>query len=314
MSLFTPTPGQPTCEIPSSFSTFSWLERACFGLVAFLMQCQFFQLLRCPRTLPLTNSCIRSQGTANSIESVFGDPRATARCKWTSYVTAPFAKLELVSRALLSCIGDASAHRDIIGTSTCYAAGFLIQVKMSLELHFSVMDGIKLSLLPPSLPPMDPASLYDEPDEVGSATFLWPWLRDGLAGTPIVGLSSSSGCGWAGYYTAGVNEMHDPPMFFKLYLVPPPSTDAAANKVYFRGEGADGVGSFTLQGETDTETGVVNAVKTYVGAHLWNWHGMITPFGMVGVWGMGRAPYGWWWIWPREWSERSSALATTVTK
>jgi len=171
--------------------------------------------------------------------------------------------------------------------------------------------------LPPSLPPMDLASQYDEPEELGSATSLWPWLRDGLAGTPLAGLSYTSGHRWAGYYyysIAGiVDGMDDPPMFFKLYLVPPPSY-AAANKVYFRGEGADGVGSFILEGSSDMEAGVVIARKTYVGGHWWEWLGVITPFGMVGVWGAGSQTHGWWWIWPQEWSERSPAPAATVTQ
>jgi hypothetical protein len=60
-------------------------------------------------------------------------------------------------------------------------------------------------------------------------------------------------------------------MFLKLYLAPPPSADAAANKVYFRGEGVDDVGSFTLEGASETETGVVIAVKRY------------NRYGLVGV-------------------------------
>jgi hypothetical protein len=159
---------------------------------------------------------------------------------------------------------------------------------------------------------------YDDPDELGSATFSWPWLRDGLAGTPLAGLSSTSGHRWAGYYTitSAVDTMRDPPVFCKLYLAPTPSVDAAANTVHFRGEGTDGVGSFTLKGASDTETGVVIARKTYiglVGAYWWNWYGVITPFGMVGVWSFGTQSHGWW-IWPQEWSERSPAPAATVAQ
>ena len=250
-------------------------------------------------------------GTTNTIESVFGDARTTNR--YPVYINDLFSILGLRSRALFHGTSSPSAHRDIVGTSMCYSAGFLIQVKISLRLHFNVRAGQQHTLLPPSLPPMDIASSYYEPDELGSTTFLWPWLQDGLAGTPLAGLSFTSGCRWAGYYTTGTGELNDPPMFFKLYLVPPPSTDEATCKVYFRGEGADGVGSFTLQGVADTEAGVMNATKAYVGAHLWNWLGVITPFGMVGTWGIGRDS-GSWWIWPQEWSESSPAPAETVTR
>jgi hypothetical protein len=199
--------------------------------------------------------------------------------------------------------GSAGVYRDIAHT---YSAAFLIQVTMRLRLHFdSNVARRPLTLLPPSLPLMDTASQYDEPTELGSATSLWRWLRDGLAGTPLAGLSSTSGRRWAGHYTVGgPSEMNDPPMFFKLYLAPPPSANAAANMVYFRGEGADSAGSFTLKGASDTETGVVIAVKNY-GRWEWKWHGVITPFGMIGVWGTGTQASGWWWIWPQEWSERS---------
>jgi len=201
-----------------------------------------------------------------------------------------------------------------VGTAT-YSTCFLIQVKMRLMLHFDVLRRHP-SLLPPSLPPMDHASSsrYDEPDDIGSATSLWPWLRDRLAGTPLAGLSSSSGSRWAGYYTfITIEGMHIPPIFFKLYLAPSPA-DAAANKVYLRGEGADSMGSFALEGASDTETGVVTAVKTYAGAHWREWHGVITPFGMVGVWNIGTHTHGWWWIWPQEWSDGGSAPAATATQ
>jgi hypothetical protein len=171
---------------------------------------------------------------------------------------------------------------------------------MCMGLHFdsNVARG-PLTLLPPLLPPMDLASQYDEPDKLGSATFLWPWLRNELAGTPLAGLSSSSGREWAGIGTIG---SHVHPMFLKLYLAPPPSADAAVNKVYFRGEGVDEVGSFTLEGACETETGVVIAVKSYDRYLDREFHGVITPFGMVGVWAQSTFPLGWWWIWPQEWS------------
>ncbi|KAI9434368.1 hypothetical protein H4582DRAFT_1856017 [Lactarius indigo] len=287
--IFCRTPPQRSHEIrdQSLFSTFSWLERACFGLVAFVMQCN-----------------------ANKIESIFG-------AAWTEegspdFVAAAFSRLPRGAMVLFPSTGSARTLTDTVGTSMRYSAGFLIQLKIRLKLHFDVARE-KLSLLPPSLPPMDPGSQYDEPYELGSPAFVWPWLRDGLAGTPFAGLSSASGHGWVGYYTITrtVERMNDPPMFFKLYFAPPPA-DAAANKVYFRGDGADGVGSFTLEGSSDTQTGVVIARKTYVGEHSWEWHGVMTPFGMVGVWGTETQNFGWWWVWPQEWSERSSAPPTVT--
>ncbi|KAF8266512.1 hypothetical protein EI94DRAFT_184556 [Lactarius quietus] len=216
--------------------------------------------------------------------------------------------------ALFPSPGGARALTDVVDTSKCYSACFLVQIKIHFALHFDAALS-PIPLLPPSIPSMNPASQYDEPYELGSALILWPWLRDGLAGTPLAGLSSGSGHRWAGYYTLP-GGTHDPQMFFKLYLVPPPAADEpeAAHKMYFYGEGSDGVGSFKLEGSSDTQNGVVIARKIYVGSHLWEWLGMITPFGMVGVWGFGTERYGWWWIWPQEWSEWSITPAATVTQ
>jgi hypothetical protein len=209
---------------------------------------------------------------------------------------------------------------EIVHTSMRYIACFLIQIKMRLGLHFRTARS-QLSLLPPSIPPMNRASQHDGPYELGSTAILWPWLQDGLAGTPLAGLSSAFGHRWAGYYTYSValvpQERYDPPMLFKLHLAPPPAPDKAGYKVYFCGEGADSVGQFTLEGSSDSQTGAVVARKTYVGAHWWDWYGVTTPFGMVGVWGPCtdvRDTYGWWWIWPQEWSEQSTDPAATVTR
>lgn len=269
-------------------SSFGWLERACFSLVAFVMQCN-----------------------ANTIESIFGDT-------WTAegspdFVADLFSRLRLGAMALFPRTSSARALTDIVGTSMRYSAGFLIQTKIRLRLHFDAARR-PLSLLPPSLPPIDPASPYDEPWELGSAAFTRPWLRDGLAGTPLAGLSSTAGQRWAGYYTytSTAETMRDPPMFFKLYFAPPPAADPAALNVYFRGGGTDGIGLYTLGGACDMQTGEVTVRKAYVGDHWWDWHGVMTPFGMVGVWGIDSRNFGWWWIWPQEWSESSPAPAAAV--
>ena len=204
---------------------------------------------------------------------------------------------------------------DFVGTSMQYSTSFLVQLEICLRLHFRAAGSPLLSLLPPSIPPMNPASQDDEPFELVSDDISWPWLRNGLAGTPIARLSSSSGDRWAGYYTYSniLGEPRDPPMIFKFDLVPPPAINGAAHKVYFLGEGADSAGSFLLEGSADTHTGAVVARKSYVGAHWWSWLGVVTPFGMVGVWGIDAETYGWWWIWPQEWSERSPASQAAVS-
>ncbi len=98
-------------------------------------------------------------------------------------------------------------------------------------------------------------------------------------------------------------------MFLELRSTPPPlgsdaDADAVADSksdcVYFGGEGHDGVGIFTIMGVCDTQTGAVSAIKRY-SSHWWEWRGMVTPFGMTGMWGPGWSG-GWWWIWPQEWS------------
>lgn len=259
-------------------------ERAFFGLTAFVMQCN-----------------------TKTIESIFGD------C-WTvegtpDFVAALFSRLTPDAMALLPIprtrIGDSGAltltltDTDIVNTSMWYSACFLVQIKIRLGLHFKATRSL-LSLLPPSIPRVDPASQYDEPPyELAADAVLWPWLRDGLAGTPIARLSSASGDKWLG-------------------LAPSPrvvNDSEAAHKVYFCGEGADSVGSFFLEGSADTHTGAVAARKSYVGAHWWRWYGVITPFGMVGVWATDTDPCGWWWVWPQEWSEQSpvSQAAATLT-
>ena len=132
-----------------------------------------------------------------------------------------------------------------------------------------------------------------------------PWLHNGLAGTPLADLSLTNGIAWAGYYTYLNRERCDPPMYLDLRAMPPPSPvsddDTFHGRIqYFHGEGHDDVGPFTVRGECDFDSGMVQAHKVYQ-THQWYWNGIVTHFGMVGVWGVG-LDGGWWWIWPREWS------------
>ena len=196
----------------------------------------------------------------------------------------------------------------------------------------TLYSNTSLSLRPPSLLYINPAAFfsYDElfgPHQGTTPFFLpspppRPWLRNRLAGTPLAELLSSDnsesgandasgGCRrpWAGYYTVQGDETAGPPMFLELYSIkgpisplPFPGLDPdSSERIDFRGEGLDGVGTFTLRGCCNIRTGVVTATKAYM-MHKWMWRGMVTPFGMAGIWGLGPAT-GWWWIWPREWSD-----------
>ena len=193
-----------------------------------------------------------------------------------------------------------------------YFACFLIQATMYIELHldFAAGTNVHLSLLAPSLPHIDPASLYNDLSEVRPATTSsQPWLRNGLAGTPLTGLSPTAGRPWAGYYTFLHTRDRHPPMFFELRSSDP-NPDAEPGYVYFYGEGQDMLGPFSLQGSCDARTGAVKAIKAYMGAHQCQWCGVLTPFGMVGRWGN----IGWWWVWPREWSPAAADVCRVTRR
>jgi hypothetical protein len=188
--------------------------------------------------------------------------------------------------------------------------------------------GSDTSLRPPSIPYINPAVSFSydelfEPQQAISPSSLFfppprPWLQNRLAGTPLAELLLSADSEgddsdgrrlWAGYYTIGDDKTgQDPPMFLELHYVqgllvlPPNAGPGPSEIIHFRGEGHDGVGTFTLRGSCDTRTGAVTATKSYA-THDWHWQGMVTPFGMAGIWGgILLAGGGWWWIWPREWS------------
>ena len=63
------------------------------------------------------------------------------------------------------------------------------------------------------------------------------------------------------------------------------------------GTGHDKVGEFNLDGYIHRLNGYVDITKTYsTGRPVWHWHGLMTPFGIVGTWG-GRRQGGWVWLW-----------------
>jgi hypothetical protein len=210
-----------------------------------------------------------------------------------------------------------------------YLSTFLIQGMIFMTLG----SDTSLPLCLPSIPYINPAVSFSydelfEPPQAASPSPLFlppprPWLQDRLAGTPLAELLSSAGSEsddsdgrrdgrrlWAGYYTVDGDETdQDPPMFLELHYVqgplalPPNARPNPSETIHFRGDGHDGVGTFTLRGSCDTCTGAVTATKSY-GTHEWNWRGMVTPFGMAGIWGDYLLGGGWWWIWPREWSNK----------
>jgi len=190
-----------------------------------------------------------------------------------------------------------------------------------------------LPLRRPSLSYINPAAcfsyedVFDMKQDTGSpsSTLLLqptrPWLSGLLAGTPLAELLSSghdsaSDRGrsqWAGYYTiadpedeSAAGRGQDPPMFLELYHAP-------QGPFCLNGSGHDGVGPFVLQGTVNILTGEVHATKVY-NSHQWRWEGMVTPFGMAGIWKSGEGlllnTRTWWWIWPQEWSTNENPTTT----
>ena len=202
---------------------------------------------------------------------------------------------------------------------------FFFQTDLLAALHIDAQLGVLQPPLPaPSLPHFNPrvSSVYyshpyhgdGAPAEPGAITTalsapLRPWLHDGLAGTSLAALSFTTGCAWAGYYTFKQMESRDLPMYIELCSAPAPcagaDTEAAHDRVHFHGEGRDVEGKFVIAGTCDTRTGVVSAMKAYE-TYVLEWRGMLTPFGMAGMWDPSQNTgsswgAGWWWIWPREW-------------
>ncbi|KAH9969193.1 hypothetical protein BGW80DRAFT_646598 [Lactifluus volemus] len=179
-----------------------------------------------------------------------------------------------------------------------YCAGFIMQLRIFLDLI--VFCANKPDMLPslptPSLYSIDRDSRYNGPFELDPDPSFPPWLRNGLVGTPFADLSFDASRPWGGYYIYVGYIEPDFPMFFDLRFAEPPFSEPDC--IYFDGEGHDDVGEFSLRGSCDTLTGAVWASKAYreVDSPHWYWSGMLTPFGMVGVWGEDDSgDGGWWW-------------------
>lgn len=67
--------------------------------------------------------------------------------------------------------------------------------------------------------------------------------------------------------------------------------------------GMDGVTKeFDFVGTVALNTGLVSLKKNYIGAHYWDYEGVMTPLGIVGEWGKeGTGFNGYFWLWKRSW-------------
>ncbi|KAF9693560.1 hypothetical protein EKO04_008255 [Ascochyta lentis] len=115
---------------------------------------------------------------------------------------------------------------------------------------------------------------------------------------------------WMGYYSdhriTDRMPQVDPPMQNIDMLVHEPTEEARTrlriSAVIDRGtRGYDAHGDFLLSGRV-REDGLVSVAKQYLGLGIsWTWTGRITPFGIVGVWGMNSFG-GYFWIFKEEWA------------
>ena len=212
-----------------------------------------------------------------------------------------------------------------------YFFAFLIQAMIFMTL----CSDTSLPLRTPTLPYINPAASFSfdqcfKPQKDPRSPFIRPsrpWLQNRPASTSLAELLSSPDsegdtsdgrrgrCLWAGYHAVRNDVTDDPvihpPMFLELYSTkgpidplpfPLPEPDPS-ERINLWGEGFDSVGTFTLEGYCNMRTGAVTATLAD-GTNEWEWRGMVTPFGMAGVWLIGShwSYSGWWWIWPREWS------------
>lgn len=67
--------------------------------------------------------------------------------------------------------------------------------------------------------------------------------------------------------------------------------------------GMDGITKeFDFVGTVALNTGLVTLKKNYIGAHYWDYEGVMTPLGIVGEWGKeGTGFNGYFWLWKRSW-------------
>ncbi|KUI65512.1 hypothetical protein VM1G_00329 [Cytospora mali] len=118
---------------------------------------------------------------------------------------------------------------------------------------------------------------------------------------------------WYGYYvytlmnTENLNPIgsKDPAMeniHFKLGRTKSQSTQRLSLEA--KG-GMDGVTKeFDFVGTVTLNTGLITLKKNYIGAHYWDYEGVMTPLGIVGEWGKeGTGFNGYFWLWKRSWMD-----------
>lgn len=84
----------------------------------------------------------------------------------------------------------------------------------------------------------------------------------------------------------------------------PSSTPLTPQKLPLEARGCqDGITrSFDFVGTVAPATGIVSLRKNYVGAHSWEYEGVMTPLGIVGEWGKEETGFnGYFWLWRRSW-------------
>ena len=71
-------------------------------------------------------------------------------------------------------------------------------------------------------------------------------------------------------------------------------------------DGVDNVGKFNLRGSITTMTGKFEMTKRYTELSItWEWRGVLTPFGLIGIWG-DNVYGGWVWLWKSSWCDKAS--------
>ncbi|KAJ7132084.1 hypothetical protein C8R44DRAFT_977758 [Mycena epipterygia] len=186
--------------------------------------------------------------------------------------------------------------------SSVLVASSFLRLKLLVErARPEVIASNSRSILPPS-PPLPSPDI---------ANFRWidiidPQTRHTGFLISILDVLNVGETPWCGYYTQ-IGQF-DPPMRMSLRRSPTNGT----NSIAFHGSGSDHVGGFSIQGNIELASGLLEAKKTYTptaGSHQWSWSGLVTPFGLVGRWGSPEVNdlpggSGWWWIWPAQWAPR----------
>lgn len=110
---------------------------------------------------------------------------------------------------------------------------------------------------------------------------------------------------WVGYYTEPPEGGHlrlslRSPMY--LTFSRNVTEECSGDEILFSASGSDSVGSFRISGTITCKMGHVSATKKYNNAHSWDYHGVVLPWALVGVWGRGQFNSwgGWWWLWPKD--------------